>query len=69
MKNFDDYLSAQAKASRKIEPCHDPAGALIRASGKNENCDCPWMSSEEEWGARKEYVRSISRGGGTTDFS
>jgi len=70
MKTFDDYLSPQAKASRKIEPCYDPAGALIRSQSEDpHDRDCPWMVGEDVWEARNQYIKSTSRGGGTTDFS
>jgi hypothetical protein len=79
MKTFDDMLSEQAKRSRSIGPCSDPAGEYVRADAeyqemKKNCCDgdsygpyqvLPWDASKGYWEARDKYIDSISRGGGT----
>lgn len=78
--NFDDFLSPQAQASRKIGPCYDPAGTFIREDAKRDArrrdedadnglcCGYDFDADRKWWDAREELVESISRGGGTTSF-
>lgn len=76
--SFEDYLSPQAERSRKIStPCYDPAGEFIREDQKRDArrklptedyIPYDWDADQKWWEAKDKYVRSISRGGGTTDF-
>ena len=81
-KNFDSMLSKQAEASRRIGPCYDAAGEMIRADAEYQQAkkdagqdgtygmyqSLPWDAGERYWKARDKYVESTSRGGGTINY-
>jgi len=67
-------LSAQAANRKDIEPCTAiyemlQAEKVKQAAGHDHYGPGYWEMTEKLWKATDNYVDSISRGGGTTDFS
>lgn len=80
-KTFDSMLNWQGVQARKVGPCYDAAGEMIRADAEYQQKkkdtggdgygmyqSLPWDAGEKYWKARDKYIESTSRGGGTINF-
>jgi len=71
---MDTKLLSNATPDRSIEPCTAiyemlQAERRKQAMGHDHYGMGYWEESEKYWKAKDNYIDSISRGGGTTDFS